>query len=337
MSASVLNHWNGSDGSTTFTDEIAGRTWSIVTGTPELDTAFKFLGSASLMALVASSTIAWVRTNDFSFDETGSLTAEGRIRLTSGGGGGFGLRTAAGGNTITVDLSLDGENAIYVTVANSGGGNIVSYANTSAGLSAGTFYHVAVVRDVGAGTWSVFFNGTRIHQTASAANSTEIAKFDLIGYGGGDGEGAWFDETRLTDQVEYSGATYTPPSDELADVVLASIAAVEEGDTIEVTAYAWETFAGDAELALAADANLAPAEFSGDVALTFSGSAQRGVQGFDGVATLTLSMSGALERRVPSSVSSELTYSEIAVGRYTGEIIADLVKPGLEIVGDVDA
>lgn len=337
MSASALNHWNGSDGSTTFTDEVAGRTWSIVTGSPELDTAFKFLGSASLMALVASSTIAWVRTNTFSFDESGSLTLETRLRLTSNGGGGINVQTSGGANTISVDVSLDGENAIYVTVANSGGGNIVSYANTSAGLSAGTFYHVAVVRDVGAGTWSVFFNGTRIHQTVSAANSTEIAKLSVLGYGGSDGEGAWFDETRLSDTPEYSGATYTPPSSELVDIVVAIVDAQEGADAADFTVLLGEKFSTTLALSLTVDTDAAERELEGAMGMGFTLGMGAAVQGFGTTFAMALVLGGALERRVPSGVSGELSWIDIAAVADSGEIIAELQRPGLEIVGDVDA
>lgn len=89
----LLNHFNGSDGATTFTDEIVGITWSSDPGSggiSELDTANKKFGSASWKGTANTSSPQDLKGRALGTGFTwpsGSFTLEGFLAIADADGG----------------------------------------------------------------------------------------------------------------------------------------------------------------------------------------------------------------------------------------------------------
>jgi len=215
MSTLLLNHFNGTDGATTFTDEIGGITWSR-RGSPyggggELDTATKKLGSASLLLPNASAAADTVEGSGFSSPHAASYTAETFLRISgSVGSAYFYLNDASDNFQIAVSFLADTQ-AWTVDVLDSSSNSIF---NDTGGvtIASGTWYHAAFVRDSGAGTYALYFNGTRISVGSVGTNARTFDRVDL--QNGSSIDDTSFDETRLTNEVKYSGSTYVVPTAE---------------------------------------------------------------------------------------------------------------------------
>lgn len=237
MATLLLNNFNGSDGSTTFTDEVGGVTWSrpYVGAANELDTGLKKFGSASWLGLSSNEYDAIAQGSGFTFPTSGSWTLEGFVAVTT---------IAASGSYVSIEL-IDDSNVLWAGMGIAAGtGNNLWYADvytgsshnasSSAGFSVNTFYHFALVRDADADTYSAFVNGSRVAQWSDATDiGGTVTKVQLVGTYQGTtyGPGGWVDAVRLTDDVQYSGSTYTVPSTEFVyNIILAPAA-----DTVGVS------------------------------------------------------------------------------------------------------
>lgn len=222
MSTLLLAHFNGTDGATTFTDEVPGITWSrIDVGyVNEVDTARKKFGTAAWLGLAGPSNDALTDGAGFTFPASGSFTLEAFFAPTT-------IATTGSWVEISLLSSGDGQQAYMIMICGGGlnhwnfGVNTPTLHDASGGgsFAVNTFYHFALVRDVGAGTYSGYVNGARVVQWSDSNNlSATPIKVRLGGtYTGSStsGIGGWIDEVRLTNEVMYSGSTYTVPSTEL--------------------------------------------------------------------------------------------------------------------------
>lgn len=211
MATLLLNHFNGSDGATSFTDEVAGVTWSRGgDANAELDTAQKQFGTASL--LLPGTGDSWAEGSGFSSPHAGNWCAEVFGRASAGGGANFELRLLlldASDNEAATLFVAEGSDEWFFTVYNSSGTAIVNQSG-SVTFAEDTFYHFAIQRDDGAGTWAAYFNGNRL-VSVSAADCRSFTKLRLYQE---DSVAAHFDEVRLTSDLVYSGASYTIPTAE---------------------------------------------------------------------------------------------------------------------------
>ena len=196
-----LAHFNGADGATTTTDEIGGRAWTLGT-LVELDTSTQQFGTACVQcinnnqrSIVTGLTIpvgssftveSFVRTNlnaDFAYlDSNGDLSS---------------MYFAAGNGSVEMFVDTTGADVLLSPVVT---------------FTAATWYHIAIVRDVAGGVYSMYFDGNRIATVANASNlQNAITVFHLYDSGG---TGVRHDEFRVSTVARYTGATYTIPAAE---------------------------------------------------------------------------------------------------------------------------
>lgn len=203
----ALLHFNGADGSTTFTDET-GKTWTR-SGTAEIDTGQSKFGGSSL--LVGNSGISTASDAGFGFG-SGEYTIEGWCYVPSGTGSAitfFDTRTAS--NTGI---------SIYVT-NNSGTTRIIALGSNTAFIATSasnvydlsTWFHLAVCR-VGT-TVNAYVNGTSVCSvTDSRTYASASTAFIGIQYNGTAPMNTHIDEVRVTKGVARYTANFTAPTAE---------------------------------------------------------------------------------------------------------------------------
>jgi hypothetical protein len=209
-----LLHFDGADGSTTFTD-VTGKAWNAA-GNAQIDTAQSKFGGASM---VLDGSGDWLRTAahpDFDFG-TGDFTIEAWIRPASFTADrvivtrythwsdyvGFYLGTRAGSPNILIFRA---------------GNSVPIVLNGNTALSVNTWVHVAVARV--SGVTRMFVDG--VTQTATHTGSVNITSASVVSVGAGptkDDENfdGYIDELRITKGVGRYTANFTPPSAQFPD------------------------------------------------------------------------------------------------------------------------
>jgi hypothetical protein len=211
-SVSLLIPFDGSNGSTTFTDiSTHGKTVSVASGTPIISTAQSKWGGSSLEisgAGTGSEDLAVTVDTDFQFG-TGDFTVEGWFLPSVSGTSGrvfyhIGVNSSTG---IMLAVSLD-----QVWWRRIGVGSELS---ASVSLSTTNFTHIAFVNH--GGTQKIFVDGTRVASNATSVNVTDSGTLKI------GASSAWFsddnryygyiDDLRITKGVaRYTGSTYTVPT-----------------------------------------------------------------------------------------------------------------------------
>jgi hypothetical protein len=198
----LLMHFDGTNGSTTFTD-VYGHAFTIGGGTPTISTTQSMFGGASLN-LNGSSYIKTSSTSaDFSLPS--DFTLEGFFWPNNGGSSGI----------VTTDAS---NNGLQLMVSSAGGVNVETNGfGGSLRLSAGsvsnaTWTHVAAVKH--SGTVTIYVAGSSVASGAdSYGSSTPGAMSVYFGanrLGGGFYTG-FIDEARISTVARYT-SNFTPPS-----------------------------------------------------------------------------------------------------------------------------
>lgn len=197
--ASLL-HFDGADGSTTFTD-VKGKTWT-ATGSAQLDTDQARFGPSSLKIGLGDS-IETAGASDFAFG-TGDFTIEffARRRVT----GSTNVDWVTWGPNWDIYSSTDGSILVW-----NGSANLITSA--AGVITVGNWHHVAVTRS--SGTVRLFVDGVQRggNSTGNTVNFTSTQPFYLGFYPPNlrrlDG---WIDEFRVTNSVARYTANFTPPS-----------------------------------------------------------------------------------------------------------------------------
>lgn len=187
-----LMHFDGSDGSTTFTDQIAGRTWTRTGSTIAIRTAQSMFGGASLGcgAINGNYLTSDTPASDFTFG-TGDFTIE------------FWHRTPA--SLASFWFLVDFRNAanqLKPTIFYNGGwiyytGGVTRITGSTA--STNTWYHVCVSRV--SGTTRLFINGTQQGSNYTDSNNYVQcrAAINTAGDSGGTfGSDSYMDDLRIT-------------------------------------------------------------------------------------------------------------------------------------------
>lgn len=195
----ALLHMDGSNGSTTFTDE-KGAAYTR-TNTPTISTAQSKFGGAS--GLFANNS-AVTSPSSATYAITGSFTVEMWVRPTA--------VTALAGL-----WTLYAGGGVYAHINNTGK---VVFSNgavtcTSTGsLAAGVWVHLAFVRS--GSTYTTYINGVADGTASSADNfaSNRALKIgaDPAVTGGSGGMAGYFDDVRFTNGVAVYTANFTPPN-----------------------------------------------------------------------------------------------------------------------------
>lgn len=221
----LLLHMNGTDGSTTFTDDnSSGRSAKTVTanGNAQIDTAqFKY-GTAAALFDGNGDYLTTGTQSDFTFG-TGNHTIEAYVRLDSA----INYRNTIISNGVAsfttnwmklgIDYS-DGNYYVFFTAYDySSGGSPMMYSSP---LSTGVWYHVALVRN--STEWFLYVDGTLAQSNTTptakgitanwnANNNTQIGRYS---FDNGTNPSStyfdgWIDELRISNSARYTG-NFTP-------------------------------------------------------------------------------------------------------------------------------
>ncbi len=221
-----LLHMNGTDGSTTFTDDAAGGTheWTRY-GDAQIDTAQSKFGGASGLFDGTGDYIQSADSEDWNFG-SGDFTWDCQIRfnaLPANGemivieGTGDYLASPYGGWSLVLYNNAGTYELRFYFWAGSGG--VLASKVHSVSVSTGVWYHVAVIRDGNNlyisldGTLSSAANWTGITQVDNNNTLRTGAKFsgalsNRIAFNG------WLDERRISKGIAQWTSNFTPPGDE---------------------------------------------------------------------------------------------------------------------------
>lgn len=196
-----LLHFDGADGSTTFTDE-KGKTWT-PTGTAQLDTAQAMFGPSSLLLSGSGGTRLSSASTSTDFNPDTDYTAECWIRPSAVSNNA--VFTFGTSNTARITVGISNTLGLYLYTANGAAAVRISGGT----ISTGVWRHVALTR--ASGTWYLFLNGTLL-----GTSSTTISPIGALSAYIGAGAVAdtlfagHIDELRLTKGVARYTSGFTP-------------------------------------------------------------------------------------------------------------------------------
>lgn len=195
-----LLHFDGADGSTTFTDQT-GKTWA-ANGNAQIDAAQAKFGAASLLLDGVDDDTSHAGHADFGFG-TGDFTWECFVRRANGTCVIFDNRTSGADTaSITTFIDLSGNLCFYRTATVTGSG---------ATVPATTWTHVAWCRS--SGTLRMFIGGIMVSATSMTSDmgSSRPMRIGRDVVGNADYSGH-IDEVRITKGVARYAAAFTPPT-----------------------------------------------------------------------------------------------------------------------------
>lgn len=200
-----LNHFEGTNGATSTTDDYADKNWTFITGATISTTTPKFGSSC----LDITGTGRLEQTNSALQLSTTAWTWEGWCNSASFAGG----RTLLGSSGFNIRLQIDSNVLLSLLLSsNNSSANLLNSSLAVATIAASTWYHW-VVQWTGA-AYQTYFNGVRIHNFASATPVSAYSGANIC-YLGSNGTTSFIgkmDEVRYTHgQALYSGASFTPP------------------------------------------------------------------------------------------------------------------------------
>lgn len=233
----LLLHCNGTDGSTTFTDDSA----SAHTVTPtlaEIDTAQSVFGGASgLFDGTNTSRLSIPDSDDWHFG-SGDFTVDFRVRFAN----------TSGTQAIVSQWGGGGSNGSFYIIKDSGqtlqlfystnGGSEVAVPSTFNSFVVNTWYHVAVVRD--GNTLRFFVDGAAFGTGDLTGitfhNSTRPLNISTFADGSGQAVNGWVDEVRISKGIARWTAPFTPPTEEYDSGESVSVSeTINLNDTVNVT------------------------------------------------------------------------------------------------------
>ena len=200
-SVSSLLHFDGTNGSTTFTDQKSN-TWT-ASANAQIDTTTKQYGTGSghfsAVGSYIDATVAGPGTSDFTIEQwvkwSGDTTNLGFI---------FDWRPAStNGNYLTCYISGGTPHIFFNS------GDLVSGGS----LSTSAFLHVAYCRSGSSGL--LFIGGSQVGSTITDTNNYQGTRLRIAGSGMNGPGGAslgWMDDFRLTVGVARYTSNFTPPT-----------------------------------------------------------------------------------------------------------------------------
>jgi hypothetical protein len=201
----VLIHFNGTQGSTTFTDE-SGKTWTPASGAV-LETGFKVFGTAC-----GNFPAKWITTSDHADFNVGAndFTLDFRLAILSGVSGIIFYHPGAGTYS-WMNLQLAwGVLKMYIS-SNGSSWNISNGANIGTFSVPYKFYHVAITRT--GGNLCYFFEGSKIG-TISVSTTALMEGTGDVYIGGYSGQAAqnYIDEFRFMNGTAAWTDNFTVPT-----------------------------------------------------------------------------------------------------------------------------
>lgn len=217
-SAGIVLNFNGSNGSTTFTNSgsLTGVTFSTSSGAT-ISTAQSKFGGASLLC---SSGNQWITstTSASLAHGTGDFTLEFWLFNITLTGSHYFFRTSTG--TGTGDGIIMGAGATPVVyIGTSGSWNIVN-GLAMTGMTTGTWQHIAITRS--GSTFRGFVDGTQRWTATSSLSiyqSANAFRLGAVNPSAGLGMNAYMDDFRYTAGYCLYSANFTPPSAQLSSTL----------------------------------------------------------------------------------------------------------------------
>lgn len=215
---SSLHHFNGADGSTTFTDE-KGKTWA-ANGNAQLDTAQQKFGTASLLLDGSGDYATTSGHSDFDVT-TEDLTVEAFIRLNTGETDGFIMsnRGIAGSRFANWNFAIIGGKlrAEFADQTTGGLGTLRISLLGATTVSTGSWHHVAMSKS--GSSLKIFLGGVQDASGTLSGNPAAAAVGSVyVGYEQGQAATYYYnghmDELRVTKGVARYTSGFTPPSAE---------------------------------------------------------------------------------------------------------------------------
>lgn len=213
----LLLHFDGADGSTTFTDSSGTGKTTVLNGGMQVDTAQSKFGGSSARSSASGDYFRFAQEADFSYP--GQFTIDFWFRLASlvTGGAWRNLYDSRGSGTSGLIA-----NRLVLYVNHSGSINRIggaleatdNYGTTA--LAINTWYHFACTRDA-ANTTRLFLNGnleaSRVSDTSSYANSTSRPlMLNDAGTPTTNFFPGWVDEYHIQKGTARWTANFTPPT-----------------------------------------------------------------------------------------------------------------------------
>lgn len=209
----LLPHFDGTDGSTTFTDSSSYNRTATRIGTATISTAQSKFGGASLL-LNGSSGIRFADSDDFTFG-SGDLTIELFYRATTLDGADRCLvnHLASAANANISFFADVNSGSVRCSFYGAGGASAAAMTTNADGISVNTWHHLAATR--AGNVFRLFINGTqRATQTVSMTLNNPAAGLRIGTSEGFLGSGfiGNIDELRITKGVARYTANFTPPA-----------------------------------------------------------------------------------------------------------------------------
>ena len=228
--------------------------------------------------------------------------------------------------TIFEDVGLNHWFNGQVVISTSSGNISLALYDGAHAIALNTWYHFAVVRDVGAGTYSAYFNGDRVATTSDARDSQyDLTYYTLQNQGGA--YDFYLDEIVFTNDVQFSGTTYTVPTEEFSAGIDGTADVTEGADT--ASAAGQVVIDGEADATEGADTSSAAGGvvIDGTASITegadTSAATGYGVTRLEGVDGVAASESAALTTAIGLAGTDSVAVLEVA--DLTVPIIKDYV------------
>ena len=213
-SVTLLLHGNGTNGSTTITDNSPNTKTISRFGNTQISTAQSKFGGASIAFDGSGDYLKTQLSSDFNMFQQ-NFTAEFWVYFNAVTGtphilnmGGSSEYDAGGRATVWVNSSL------FLLLSTNGGG--ITGATT---LAVNTWYHVALTK--ASGTWQLWLNGVSQGTTASTVFPTSSLQEIGIGsqhYQTNNFFNGYIDDLRITKGVARYTANFTPPAAPFPDI-----------------------------------------------------------------------------------------------------------------------
>lgn len=200
---SLLLHMDGADGSTAFVDSSTNGLTPTVNGSAQIDTAQSKFGGASMLL---DGSADWIYYANFAgFELPGDFTVECFVLWSAITNGGIFHLYPGTPPEVTTGLAL-GYNGDEFAFYCGGAPNFRTFA-----LTAGRWYHVALVR--AAGSISMYVDGAKLGDSVTDATNYASSGMNVgIYYSSSFALNGHIDEFRLTKGVARYTANFTPPT-----------------------------------------------------------------------------------------------------------------------------
>lgn len=204
----ALLHMDGSDASTTFTDE-SGKTWT-ASGNAQIDTAQSVFGGASGLFDGSGDYISTADHADFYYP--GDMTIDFRLRFNAFASGsvyGIYQQTQDGSNYYQIYFYNNGGTPEFTLLCNSGGVNLITMKRNPT-ISTSTWYHFALSRS--GNDYMMFQDGTKLGATLTDSDTIPNLSASVLVGAASDYFNGWIDEFRISKGIARWTANFTPPT-----------------------------------------------------------------------------------------------------------------------------